>query len=448
MLVMLNKSLKEEYSEKLQIEIETYNGIQRALVESSENLYKERRRLVRQLDKAYRFINHLKHTPKEINLKVEQIKLNLQAFENLISYSEKQVNQVNLKYTLTTTTSLAAGAGIAAFAPSVAMGVATTFGTASTGTAISALYGAASTNAALAWLGGGTLATSGGGMLAGKALLALAGPIGWTIGGVGLIGGVLSISGNNKQAAVNAMSNSAKIRGQSVAMAAITIEINKMAELARKNKHGIRVMIDKLNEMELTDYLLATQEDKYFLGSFINNVLSATELLNGVIGESGKFVDKVGHTLIEDETIVNQARIEKIACDKTVLLDIINKNTLEIKNLYSFNKLKPKGLMEHAIKHMAADLEEEEIILLYNQSLTNRMTNGFIVTKQELIVNQMFEAPYRIRISELDKIQQEETILALIMKNSERKILKLNKNDAPPLGKLLREVTNYLITTN
>ena len=38
------------------------------------------------------------------------------------------------------------------------MGVATTFGVASTGTAISALSGAAATNAALAWLGGGALA--------------------------------------------------------------------------------------------------------------------------------------------------------------------------------------------------------------------------------------------------------------------------------------------------
>lgn len=448
MLVMLNKSLKEEYSEKLQIEIETYNGIQGAMVESSQNLYKERRRLVRQLDKAYTFINRLKHTPEEINLKAEQIKINLQDFENLISYSEKQVKQVNLKHALTTTTSLAAGAGVAAFAPSVAMSVATTFGTASTGTAISALYGAASTNAALAWLGGGTLATSGGGMVAGKALLALSGPIGWTIGGVGLIGGALSISGNNKQAAVNAMSSSAEIRGKSVAMAATTIEINKMAELARKNKHGIRVMIDKLSEMNLTDYLLATQEEKYFLGSFINNVFSATELLNGVIEENGKFVDKNGHTLIEDKTTASKAHVQNITCDKAALLEIINKHTIEIKNLYSFNKLKPKGLMEHAIKHMAADIEEEEIILLYNQSLINRMTNGFILTKRELIVNQMFEAPYRIRISELDKIQQEETILALIMKNSERKILKLNKNDASPLGKLLREVTNYLITTN
>ena len=61
------------------------------------------------------------------------------------------------------------------------MGVATTFGVASTGTAISALSGAAANSAALAWLGGGALAAGGGGMSAGTAFLGLAGPVGWTM---------------------------------------------------------------------------------------------------------------------------------------------------------------------------------------------------------------------------------------------------------------------------
>ena len=67
----------------------------------------------------------------------------------------------------------AAGAGlgvaVVTMGPTVAMGVATTFGVASTGTAISTLSGAAATNAALAWLGGGALAAGGGGMAAGEA---------------------------------------------------------------------------------------------------------------------------------------------------------------------------------------------------------------------------------------------------------------------------------------
>lgn len=62
----------------------------------------------------------------------------------------------------------AAVAGGAAFAASQAAtaGVAA-LATASTGTAISGLSGAAASNATLAWLGGGTLASGGGGMAAG-----------------------------------------------------------------------------------------------------------------------------------------------------------------------------------------------------------------------------------------------------------------------------------------
>jgi len=52
-----------------------------------------------------------------------------------------------------------------------AMWVATTWGTAGTGTAISSLSGAAASNAAMAWLGGGTVASGGGGMAAGAAVL-------------------------------------------------------------------------------------------------------------------------------------------------------------------------------------------------------------------------------------------------------------------------------------
>lgn len=89
----------------------------------------------------------------------------------------------------TTTGTAIAGTGVAVavLGPPVAMAVATTFGVASTGTAISALSGAAATSATLAWLGGGALAAGGGGMAAGSALIALAGPVGWAIGGAAVV---------------------------------------------------------------------------------------------------------------------------------------------------------------------------------------------------------------------------------------------------------------------
>lgn len=66
----------------------------------------------------------------------------------------------------------AAGAAAAGYGGAVT--IATTIGTASTGTAISSLSGAAATNAMLAWFGGGAVAAGGGGMAAGV----------WVLGGI------------------------------------------------------------------------------------------------------------------------------------------------------------------------------------------------------------------------------------------------------------------------
>lgn len=68
--------------------------------------------------------------------------------------------------------------------------VASTLGAAaSTGTAISSLSGAAATNAALAWLGGGTIASGGGGIAAGTAIISSVATGGAVIAiaGVGII---------------------------------------------------------------------------------------------------------------------------------------------------------------------------------------------------------------------------------------------------------------------
>ena len=94
---------------------------------------------------------------------------------------------------------MVAGTAIATMGSTAAMAIATTFGTASTGVAISSLGGIAATNAALAWLGGGALAAGGAG-IAGSTLLALAGPIGWSIAGVAALGTSMKIRSSNAKA--------------------------------------------------------------------------------------------------------------------------------------------------------------------------------------------------------------------------------------------------------
>lgn len=92
------------------------------------------------------------------------------------------------------------GSGVALGGSSALLAIATTFGTAGTGTAISTLGGVAATNAALAWLGGGTLAAGGAGVAGGATILSLMGPIGW---GIASIGALAFIGLNAKDRAKN-----------------------------------------------------------------------------------------------------------------------------------------------------------------------------------------------------------------------------------------------------
>lgn len=85
-------------------------------------------------------------------------------------------------------TTVAAGSMAAtaiAGVPTIVTSAVSQFAMASTGTAIHTLHGAAATNATLAWLGGGSLASGGGGIAAGTAVLN---------GIVGLSAGILAIA--------------------------------------------------------------------------------------------------------------------------------------------------------------------------------------------------------------------------------------------------------------
>jgi hypothetical protein len=90
-------------------------------------------------------------------------------------YEVSGIDVLERSTTLATNYSMAAVAATGTFTgTALAVGSWTAvsmLGTASTGVAISGLHGVAATNAALAWFGGGSLATSGGGMIAGKLAL-------------------------------------------------------------------------------------------------------------------------------------------------------------------------------------------------------------------------------------------------------------------------------------
>ena len=174
-----------ELDRMLEESITEYNDAYTLMNDKGLQLFNERERATDTMSFVEALVNSIANKPKSFEADFEEIKTNREKFQGTVDFSQREL-QAAREAAGGAGAGLAAGATVAFMGPSAAMWVATTFGTASTGTAISTLSGAAATNAALAWLGGGALSAGGGGMVAGNAFLAMAGPIGWSIAGASL----------------------------------------------------------------------------------------------------------------------------------------------------------------------------------------------------------------------------------------------------------------------
>ena len=181
---------------------------------------------------------------------------------------------------------------MAAMGPTAAMGVATAFGVASTGTAISALSGAAASNAALAWLGGGALAAGGGGIAAGEALLGLAGPIGWAIAGIALLGSGIAFykQKTDKERLEKVFIRISKRSEMDYRLA--IVELNERISRIEHETILIREAADKIATFG-TDYSAMSESQKYELGLYVNLMRASTQLLvNPIHGIQPKYTEE------------------------------------------------------------------------------------------------------------------------------------------------------------
>ncbi len=242
-------------------------------------LYSNRTSTASLILKIEDLINSIANTPKELEHQMATIKTHKEKFRQTEAYA-KEAQQTLKKSSMGAAAGIAGGAAIASFAPTAAMWVATTFGTASTGTAISALSGAAATNAALAWLGGGTLAAGGAGIAGGSAFLALAGPIGWSIAGLSTVASLGFISRKNKKVADEATQAAKSIRK---ARGIISDQVAKVRLLNIETEDlliSIRSNYVDLKKLANQDYLTLDQDQQLALGTLVNNAASAAELMN------------------------------------------------------------------------------------------------------------------------------------------------------------------------
>lgn len=150
----------------------------------------------------------------------------------------------------------------------------TTFAAASTGTAISGLSGAAATNATLAFLGGGSLATGGGGMAVGAAALNFV-----TIGPAILVSGLV-VAGQGQKAKTRARENEALVnvaiaeaQAQMVQFAAIVARADEIEGLLDQLVERATRALDLLESMRFDPSCHATRfQEALILATAVRDV--------------------------------------------------------------------------------------------------------------------------------------------------------------------------------
>lgn len=275
-----------EPAKKLDMEIERasyeYNKAYKDVNNSGELLLQERQEAAKTIDQVQQFVNTIAKYPKEFDKDIKEITIHRTTFKEAIEFGKKQQRALKVSAERAGA-GVATGAAVAGIAPTAAMWVATTFGTASTGTAISALSGAAATNAALAWLGGGAVAAGGTGMAAGQALLALAGPVGWGVAGGSILFSLLLFWRKKMSIQEGKKEEILRIRNCTTALKTLKADMDSVAIQTRELNSNLEEQFDSCNILRFKDYSSLTEEQKMKLGAIVNNTKSLAVLISKVL---------------------------------------------------------------------------------------------------------------------------------------------------------------------
>ena len=268
---VLNAGYKKEAIRKCEEAGKAYKIEYENTIKKSTELHENKERAVRILKDVETFINLLANKPREIEKIASEVAVRRNAFEKEVEQLAIEAKEADKMGKGIAGGGLLAGAGVSAFGPTAAMGIDTTFGTASTGTAIATLAGAAQTNAALAWLGGGALTAGGAGMAGGQAFLAMAGPVGWAIGGAALVGGGLLANSKNKKIAEKAEVQTREIKTETMKVSKIKTKILAEIKAVVPLCDGVNRTLNGLKCTGKRDYKFFTDDEKDALMELMNS---------------------------------------------------------------------------------------------------------------------------------------------------------------------------------
>lgn len=212
---LFDSKAKKEAIQKLEEAQRKYEQNGRRVNIEAQSLYNQKKEAIKAIEYTERVLKRQADLDIESFRQIADAKNSIRLFQEAIQNEEKALAPIKDSTGHVVGAGIAGGAtgaAIATLGPTAAMALATTFGTAATGTAISALSGAAAANAALAWLGGGAIAAGGGGIAAGTTVLAMFGPIGWALGGITAGTAGLVVYNKNKKIVKEVNETTAKLQ--------------------------------------------------------------------------------------------------------------------------------------------------------------------------------------------------------------------------------------------
>ncbi len=263
-----------------------YNGAFIAMNDKGLSLLRQRERSTDLIELVELLVNSIVNTPKSFETDFDEIDVHKAKFQDAEEFARKDLAAAR-KSAAGAGAGFTAGAAVASIAPTAAMWVATTFGAASTGTAISTLSGAAATNAALAWLGGGALAAGGGGTAAGSALLALAGPIGWTIAGATLLASIALFAKakfEGREAKHEALT---AVKQNTVLVKDMDAQIDELLERTASLRKRLMNSYGEALQFFGADFLRLSSPQQSQLAALVNNTKACAGLLSKRIEQNG-----------------------------------------------------------------------------------------------------------------------------------------------------------------
>lgn len=279
---MLNKGLKDEALKIHEKSVEKYNMTYEEMSKACEKLYKLRKTTITLIEDVDALINSIVNRPNNFSVVMAETLAHKAKFRETEEYAKESFDDA-VKSGMGVASGVAAGTAIASLAPTAAMWVATTFGTASTGAAISSLSGAVATKAALAWLGGGALSAGGAGVAGGQALLALTGPIGWGIAGASTVASVALLGHKNKKNAEKAIEEAKKITMAGAQLNEAIAKVGVLREETNLLYDNVFPAYKDLKQYVGGDFASFSDKTKLAFGSLVNDTLALAQMLSKTV---------------------------------------------------------------------------------------------------------------------------------------------------------------------